>query len=317
MTPREPHEWISVSGRPWSPRVRSDRCARCGRTPDAHPSRLVVELGLTPAERRAIDAILDRPYADPDDDAARAAQRLSGRRDSADQSAPVTPAVDAGLDVERPTHPWNDPDDDGHDCADCPSDSMWKCDRLAHPLGGAYDLLTTEQQATLQSSLEENARVRRQGNANARTMPLGGVAGPEPAPALDVREALLTDIVDEIRPAISNAYYDARNAGETMEDAASRAAGTVLAVILDSPTIRALKAEGERPKSTWQHTAQKGRASMYEPPAAALATPEPYALEELLHPNPAESIGSRAKRFLQGEWSDDRPGTTPELEPHG
>ena len=50
----------------------------------------------------------------------------------------------------------------------------------------------------------------------------------------------LADIVDEIRPAISNAYYDARNAGDTMEDAASRAAGAVLAILQDSPTLRAL-----------------------------------------------------------------------------
>jgi hypothetical protein len=52
----------------------------------------------------------------------------------------------------------------------------------------------------------------------------------------------LADIVDEVRPAISNAYYDARNAGETMEDAASRAAGAVLAVLQDSPTLAAILA---------------------------------------------------------------------------
>ena len=31
-----PHEWISKSGRPWSLRVKSDLCAKCGTTPDAH-----------------------------------------------------------------------------------------------------------------------------------------------------------------------------------------------------------------------------------------------------------------------------------------
>ena len=38
------HEWISKSGRPWSLRVKSDLCAKCGTTPDAHPAR------PTPAE---------------------------------------------------------------------------------------------------------------------------------------------------------------------------------------------------------------------------------------------------------------------------
>ena len=38
------HEWISKSGRPWSLRVKSDLCAKCGTTPDAHPAR------STPAE---------------------------------------------------------------------------------------------------------------------------------------------------------------------------------------------------------------------------------------------------------------------------
>lgn len=30
------HEWVSKSGRPWSLRVKSDLCSKCGRTPDAH-----------------------------------------------------------------------------------------------------------------------------------------------------------------------------------------------------------------------------------------------------------------------------------------
>jgi hypothetical protein len=30
----------------------------------------------------------------------------------------------------RPTHPWNGVD--GHDCADCPPVSIWKCDVAAH-----------------------------------------------------------------------------------------------------------------------------------------------------------------------------------------
>jgi predicted Rdx family selenoprotein len=29
-------------------------------------------------------------------------------------------------------HIWNDPDGDGHNCIDCPNDSIWKCDESAH-----------------------------------------------------------------------------------------------------------------------------------------------------------------------------------------
>lgn len=74
------HPWISSSGRPWSLRVRSDLCAKCGHTPDVHPP--VRRDILTPAERHAANVILDRPYADPDDDAAvitRAVLRLALR----------------------------------------------------------------------------------------------------------------------------------------------------------------------------------------------------------------------------------------------
>lgn len=41
--------------------------------------------------------------------------------------------------TERPTHYWNDPDGDGHNCAMCSSDSIWKCDRAAHPEGTLAD----------------------------------------------------------------------------------------------------------------------------------------------------------------------------------
>ena len=40
---QQDHEWVSTTGRPWSLRVRSDLCGRCGITPDAHPSRLELE----------------------------------------------------------------------------------------------------------------------------------------------------------------------------------------------------------------------------------------------------------------------------------
>lgn len=36
---------------------------------------------------------------------------------------------------------------------------------------------------------------------------------------------------DEIRAAISNAYYDARNAGQTMDQAADRAALKVIEIV--------------------------------------------------------------------------------------
>lgn len=34
--------------------------------------------------------------------------------------------------TDRPDHPWNDPDGDGHNCVNCPSSSIWKCDEAAH-----------------------------------------------------------------------------------------------------------------------------------------------------------------------------------------
>lgn len=76
-----------------------------------------------------------------------------------------------GTPEPRPTHRWNDPDGDGHNCADCPEVSMWKCDRLAH-MHNAYDLLTDEQLRDLDASLEKDAEVRREGTASAGRIPL-------------------------------------------------------------------------------------------------------------------------------------------------
>lgn len=50
---------------------------------------------------------------------------MSGPQDDRDREA-------------RPLHVWNDPDGDGHNCADCPTDSMWKCDEAAHFPRTAY-----------------------------------------------------------------------------------------------------------------------------------------------------------------------------------
>lgn len=71
----------------------------------------------------------------------------------------------------RPIHPWNDPDGDGHNCADCPPDSMWKCDRDAH-LNGPFDVLSDQQRADLDANLREMAAIRRRGRSTAATMPL-------------------------------------------------------------------------------------------------------------------------------------------------
>lgn len=37
------------------------------------------------------------------------------------------------MDDDTPHHLWNDPDGDGHNCVDCSPDSIWKCDKNAHP----------------------------------------------------------------------------------------------------------------------------------------------------------------------------------------
>lgn len=36
-----------------------------------------------------------------------------------------------GPDNSEPMHPWNGTDD-GHDCADCHPESIWKCDKTRH-----------------------------------------------------------------------------------------------------------------------------------------------------------------------------------------
>ena len=68
------HEWVSKSGRPWSLRVKSDACARCGRTPDAHDAVRVPgsAVNALPALLRVAEAALDAMdvadlYADDND----------------------------------------------------------------------------------------------------------------------------------------------------------------------------------------------------------------------------------------------------------
>lgn len=45
---------------------------------------------------------------------------------------PSAPAALAREDEPEPTHPW-DGMPDGHNCASCGPESIWKCDRPAHP----------------------------------------------------------------------------------------------------------------------------------------------------------------------------------------
>ena len=79
----------------------------------------------------------------------------------------------------KPLHVWNDPDHDGHNCADCSPESMWKCDESAHFPASPYGLLSEDQRAELDKSLREDRATRRRGNASARTIPLGAAEGAE------------------------------------------------------------------------------------------------------------------------------------------
>lgn len=55
----------------------------------------------------------------------------------------------------RPDHAWNG-DEHGHNCADCPSDSIWKCDRLAH-----LEPPNTRPSEDMKQRLAAHARARR------------------------------------------------------------------------------------------------------------------------------------------------------------
>lgn len=47
--------------------------------------------------------------------------------------------VVAARELPEPTHLWNGRED-GHNCADCPNGSLWRCDRAAHPTVDLTDL---------------------------------------------------------------------------------------------------------------------------------------------------------------------------------
>jgi len=72
----------------------------------------------------------------------------------------------------KPLHVWNDPDGDGHNCADCGPESIWKCDAAAHFPADAYGLLTSEERAALDESLAEDRRTRKEARIAAGRMPL-------------------------------------------------------------------------------------------------------------------------------------------------
>ena len=74
----------------------------------------------------------------------------------------------------RPDHRWSG-DDVGHNCAQCPEGSIWRCDQLAH-IRVAADLLSDEQRVDLRARLAESARVRRLAAGNASQIPLSSTA---------------------------------------------------------------------------------------------------------------------------------------------
>jgi hypothetical protein len=61
-------------------------------------------------------------------------------------------------DDPKPTHPWNDPDNDGHNCIDCPTWSIWRCDEAVHL---NVQKVIQETQQALKKDLEAMARTRR------------------------------------------------------------------------------------------------------------------------------------------------------------
>jgi hypothetical protein len=78
--------------------------------------------------------------------------------------------MDAQKETTGPGHAW-DGTDDGHNCRRCPSDSIWRCDRLAH-IRKPADLLTSGQAAALKESLAGAARGRHRAAGAAANFPL-------------------------------------------------------------------------------------------------------------------------------------------------
>lgn len=80
---------------------------------------------------------------------------------------------------ERPRHPFFDPDQDGHNCVLCSSDSIWKCDVAAHP-NDPYDWLTDEQRTQLRADLAAMAKARRAALDAAHMLPLSSIHSQPP-----------------------------------------------------------------------------------------------------------------------------------------
>lgn len=61
---------------------------------------------------------------------------MSESTETSDKAAKITDRAGRQLSVNgehpAPLHPF-DGDENGHNCARCPSDGLWRCDVLAHP----------------------------------------------------------------------------------------------------------------------------------------------------------------------------------------
>ena len=61
MAVREQHSWVDAVGSPWSLAAKSDRCSRCGRTPDEHRADCATPLGNRLV--RGLDGLEWVPYS--------------------------------------------------------------------------------------------------------------------------------------------------------------------------------------------------------------------------------------------------------------
>lgn len=80
------HQWVGKSGQPWTPRVKSDLCARCGKTPDAHTQTRVSDTAgwedfvpQSPLEALGV-ALITAGFGDPDEKLRVAMDRAGAER---------------------------------------------------------------------------------------------------------------------------------------------------------------------------------------------------------------------------------------------
>ena len=75
------HDWVSKSGRPWSLRVKSDLCAKCGSTPDTHPEQEDASMTYdAERDREIFEAEVEDWYTAYDSLGAAEARTFEGRR---------------------------------------------------------------------------------------------------------------------------------------------------------------------------------------------------------------------------------------------